>query len=152
LRRFAAAALCLLALAACRGEPERFDGPTAPAFAPPEHAPRLALVLGSGGPRGFAHVGVLKALEEAGIRPDLVVGSSVGALVGSLYAGGLGAADLESLAQDLNVLEFFEFRLLTGGLATGRALQDFVNHRLQGRPIERLGLSIEELLQSKGIK
>ena len=52
-------------------------------MAPMQPPPRIALVLGSGGPRGYAHIGVLKVLEEAGIRPDLVVGSSVGALIGS---------------------------------------------------------------------
>ncbi len=103
-------------------------------------APRVALVLGSGGPRGFAHIGVLKVLEAEGIRPDLVIGSSVGAVVGSLYAGGMSAGELERLAYEINVLEFFEFRLLSGGLATGRAVQDFVNSRVGGAPIERLKL------------
>ncbi|HSS26509.1 MAG TPA: patatin-like phospholipase family protein, partial [Usitatibacter sp.] len=66
----------------------RFVAPTGP-------APRVALVLGSGGPRGFAHIGVLKALDEAGIKPDLIVGSSVGAMVGALYCSGISAAELE---------------------------------------------------------
>ena len=61
-------------------------------------APRVALVLGSGGPRGFAHIGVLKALEENGVRPDLIIGSSVGSMVGALYAAGLSARALERLA------------------------------------------------------
>ena len=52
--------------------------------APNGAAPRVALVLGSGGPRGFAHIGVLKALEDAGIRPDIIIGSSVGSMVGAL--------------------------------------------------------------------
>src|SRR5262245_2567029 len=55
-----------------------------PAAIPP--SPRLALVLSSGGPRGFAHIGVLKVLTEAGIRPDIIVGTSSGALVGVLFA------------------------------------------------------------------
>jgi NTE family protein len=101
-------------------------------------APRVALVLGSGGPRGFAHIGALKALDDAGIRPDLVVGSSVGAMVGSLYAAGLSARELEKLAYDINVLEFFEFRLLTGGLATGATVQAYVNEKVNGKPIEEL--------------
>lgn len=100
--------------------------------------PRLALVLGSGGPRGFAHIGVLKVLEAEGIRPDLVVGSSVGAMVGALYAGGMDAPALERLAFEINVLQFFEFRLLSGQLATGRAIQSFVNGQVADAPIERL--------------
>jgi NTE family protein len=104
-------------------------------------APQLALVLGSGGPRGFAHIGVLKVLEAEGIKPDLVIGSSVGAVVGALYAGGMNSAELERLAYEINVLEFFEFRLLSGGLATGRAIQDFVNTRVAGEPIEKLKIA-----------
>ena len=57
----------------------------------PDERPVIALALGSGGKRGFAHVGVLRALEEAGIRPQLVVGTSSGAIVGALYASGLRA-------------------------------------------------------------
>jgi NTE family protein len=101
-------------------------------------APRVALVLGSGGPRGFAHIGVLKALEDSGVKPDLILGSSVGSMVGALYAGGLNARELERLAYEINVLEFFEFRSLGGGLATGSAIQSYVNTRVAGRPIERL--------------
>ena len=100
--------------------------------------PRLALVLGSGGPRGFAHIGVLKVLDDAGIHPDLIVGSSVGAMVGSIYAGGMSVAELEREAYDLNILQFFEMSRLTGGLANGRAVQDFVNAHVGDRPIEKL--------------
>lgn len=80
--------------------------------------PGVALVLGSGGPRGFAHIGVLKVLEENGVRPDFIIGSSVGSMVGALYAAGFSAAELERLAYQINVMEFFELSLLHGGLAT----------------------------------
>jgi NTE family protein len=103
-------------------------------------APMVALVLGSGGPRGFAHIGVLKVLEENGIRPDLVIGSSVGAMVGALYAAGTSARDLERLAHEINVMEFFEFRMLGGQLATGSAIQAYVNERVGRKPIEALGM------------
>src|SRR6185503_13022024 len=53
-----------------------------------DDTPRFEPVLGSGGHRGFAHVGALKALEEGGVRPDLILGASIGAVVGALYAGG----------------------------------------------------------------
>lgn len=98
----------------------------------------VTLVLGSGGPRGFAHIGVLKALEENGIRPDFIVGSSVGSMVGALYAAGSSAAELERLAYQINVMEFFEFSMLRGGLATGAAVQSYVNERVHGQPIEAL--------------
>jgi NTE family protein len=98
----------------------------------------VALVLGSGGPRGFAHIGVLKALDDAGVKPDLIIGSSVGSMVGALYAAGLTGRELEQLAYGINVLEFFEFRVLGGGLATGAAIQSYVDAKVGGLPIERL--------------
>src|SRR5689334_24874405 len=55
---------------------------------------RWALVLSSGGKRGFAHAGVLAALERSGLKPDMVVGASAGALVGAMYASGLSASDV----------------------------------------------------------
>jgi NTE family protein len=127
-----------LALAGCditaqvgKEREPRFAQPTGP-------APRLALVLGSGGPRGFAHIGVLKALDDAGVKPDLIIGSSVGSMVGALYASGMSARDLERLAYEINVLEFFEFRQLRGGLASGGAVQNYVDTKVGGLAIEQL--------------
>ena len=134
-------ALVVLSIAGCFEATEEFSGRRAPHFEPPAAAaapPRVALVLGSGGARGFAHIGVLKVLAENGIRPDLIIGSSVGALVGALYAGGVSATDLEQLAYDLNSLEFFEVKTLVGKRATGRTVQNFVNEHVQGRTIEEL--------------
>jgi NTE family protein len=100
--------------------------------------PRVALVLGSGGPRGFAHIGVLKVLDDAGVHPDIIVGSSVGSMVGALYAAGMSAREIERLAYELNVIDFFETPLLWGGLASGRAVQAYVNERVKDKPIEAL--------------
>ena len=61
--------------------------------------PRIGLVLGGGGAKGAAEVGVLKVLEEAGIRPDYIVGTSIGSIVGGLYAAGYSAAELETMFQ-----------------------------------------------------
>jgi NTE family protein len=63
-----------------------YKGQAPPAAGTLATAPRVALVLGGGGPRGFAHVGVLKVLNNAGLKPDLIVGASMGAVVGALYA------------------------------------------------------------------
>ena len=61
--------------------------------APPEGTQRrIALVLSGGAARGFAHIGVLRVLEREGLRPDLVVGSSAGAIVGAMYASGMTVA------------------------------------------------------------
>ncbi len=131
-------AAALLA-AACNEEvpPERL-----PRYESPATAPRLALVLGSGGPRGFAHVGVIKALEEHGIKPDLVIGSSVGAMVGALYAAGVPAAQLEKLAHDLDIKRFFiEWQVLRGRPASGEAVQGYVSRQVGGRAIEELGMA-----------
>lgn len=122
-----------------------FDGPSAPRFSP--WAPqsdgqnrrfRLALVLSSGGPRGFVHVGVLKALDELRIQPDLVLGSSVGALVGALYAGGVSAREIERLALTLGPTDFVRFNAVGAERFSGTALASLVNEQLGGRPMERL--------------
>jgi NTE family protein len=133
------AVLAALLLSSCNygGEvaPDRL-----PRFVPPDAAqnPKLALVLGSGGPRGFAHIGVLKVLEENGLKPDLIIGSSVGAMVGALYAAGVNAGELEKLAHEMNVMEFFELRMLGGGVSSGAAIQTYVNARVGNKPIEAL--------------
>ncbi len=80
---------------------------------------RVAWVFSSGGPRGFVHVGVLKALEELGLKPDLIVGGSVGALVGALYASGVRAAKLEALALELGLLEVGRWAVLGEGKFDG---------------------------------
>ena len=77
--------------------------PTATAV-PPGHRPKVALVLGGGGAKGMAHVGVLKVIERAGIPVDMICGTSIGSLVGGLYAMGYSATELDSLVrhQDWN--------------------------------------------------
>ncbi|MBX9870705.1 MAG: patatin-like phospholipase family protein [Burkholderiaceae bacterium] len=101
--------------------------------------PRIALVLGSGGPRGYAHVGVLRVLEEAGITPDLVVGSSVGSLIGSFWASGLSAAQIDTLSWQGGPLTVFDPSLFADrGWIRGQRLQDYVNQGLAGRRLEEL--------------
>jgi NTE family protein len=114
------------------------DAPRAPAL-PMQPPPRLALVLGSGGPRGYAHVGVLRVLEEAGIEPDLVVGSSVGALIGVFWASGLPAARIDELSMQGGPLTVFDpTPFADRGWIRGQKLQDYVNSGLQGRRLEEL--------------
>ncbi|MFP3366362.1 patatin-like phospholipase family protein, partial [Pseudoalteromonas sp. SIMBA_148] len=83
-----------LAISACSTLTPDYSVTSEPAIEPPS----IALVLGGGGAKGFAHVGVIKALEENGIKPTMVVGTSVGSLIGSLYASGYTPAQLEQLA------------------------------------------------------
>lgn len=109
------------------------------ALTPLQPRPRLALVLGSGGPRGYAHLGVLRVLEEAGIVPDLVVGSSVGALIGTFWASGLSAAQLDALSLSGGPLTVFDpWPFADRGWIIGQRLQDYVNTGVQGRRLEDL--------------
>jgi NTE family protein len=141
--RTASALACALVLAACGLARDSVPPDRLPRFAPlAGPAPRIALVLGSGGPRGFAHIGVLKVLEEMGIRPDLIVGSSVGAMVGVLYAGGYDARSLERLAAGLNVMQFYELRELLKKRSTGAAVEDYVDQKLDGRTLEQLRMPV----------
>ncbi|MBM3345977.1 MAG: patatin-like phospholipase family protein [Betaproteobacteria bacterium] len=112
---------------------EPTQAPARPAVA---GRPKVALALGSGGTRGFAHVGVIKALEAAGIRPDLIVGTSAGSVVSALYAAGYDSRELEAL--DVEPLSLLDIALLDGGKVRGLALQSFINRRLEGRAIEAL--------------
>jgi NTE family protein len=104
----------------------------------PRRRPSLALVLGGGGPRGFAHVGALKALSAAGVEAELVVGASVGAMVGALYAGGMSAQELEQLALDLNVAEFITLDVSQGVTGDASAIERFIVRHLGNRRIEEL--------------
>lgn len=104
--------------------------------APVPYTPKVALVLGGGGAKGFAHVGVIKTLEANGIKPTLVVGTSVGSLVGSLYASGYTPAQLERLALTTTDSELTDFTLSNQGFIEGIKLKNFINANVGGRPIE----------------
>lgn len=141
LKPAACVAFAVACLAGCIEGGGEISGPRAPRFeAPPAGAarPRLALVLGSGGHRGFAHIGVLKVLDENRIRPDLIVGTSVGAIVGALYAGGMSATAIEEFAYDLSVLDLFDFRMVLKEPLTGSRTQELVSKHVGGRLIEQL--------------
>ncbi len=103
-------------------------------------APRIGLALGSGAARGWAHIGVLQALEEMDVRPDVISGCSSGAIVAGAYAGG----NLKKLADWLvtltrrTVLGFFDFSLLGGGVIAGERLFDFFEEHIGDSPIEDL--------------
>ena len=111
--------------------------------------PVIALVLGGGGAKGFAHVGVLKTLEARGIKPDLIVGSSVGSFVGSLYASGMTANHLEHLALTTPDTELTDFTLAYQGIIEGVKLKDFVNLQVGQRPIEALPIRFAAVATEK---
>ncbi len=104
-------------------------------------SPLVGLALGSGSARGWAHVGVIRALEQAGIRPDLVCGTSIGALVGAAYAAG----ELERLEKWVLGLGFkdvvgFMDVSLSSGLLKGERLMDFFRRNFVDCPLEELAM------------
>jgi NTE family protein len=123
----------------CADESRDYIAADAPRQAPAalERKPAVALVLGGGGPRGFAHIGVLKALEAAGVQPDIVVGSSVGAIIGALYADGMPAAEMEEIALSFNPVRFVNIST-EGARASGSAIANFVNERVGDKPLQLL--------------
>ena len=132
---------CVLTACASR-VPVPAPGPVAPpAVVVAKPKPKIALALGGGAARGFAHIGVIKILEQNGIVPDMVVGTSAGSLVGALYAGGYDGFALQRLAltMDDGVLADWSISGLSRGVLKGELLEAYVNERLQGRPIEKLG-------------
>jgi NTE family protein len=102
--------------------------------------PLIAFVLGGGGARGFAHTGVLKVLDDAGIRADLVVGTSAGSLVGALYAGGIRNDALLETALAVQREELIDFAFPHRGFIEGNRLQTYIDQALKGRLIEQLDI------------
>src|SRR3989449_4113230 len=117
-------------LAACANLPDRSAAPPA--------APKIALALGGGAARGFAHVGVIKALEAQGIVPDIIVGTSAGSVVAALYAGGANGFELQKLALSMEDGSVSDWVLPDRGFIRGEALQNFVNRALANRPMNAL--------------
>lgn len=102
--------------------------------------PVIGVALGSGAARGWAHIGVMRALEEVGIRPAAVCGSSIGAMVGAAHAVGT-AAELEHLARSLtrrDLIRLLDVRLSAGGLLGGEKLMRLLHEILGGAAIEDL--------------
>ena len=133
--------------------------PVPPVVAPvaPRKAPRVGLVLGGGAARGFAHVGVIQVLEEAGIKPDLVVGTSAGSLVAAIYASGKTGAQLQQIAVDMEEATLTDWALpiFGRGMLRGEALARYVNGLVGSRPIDQLptplGIVATDLQSGEGI-
>lgn len=137
-RRAALAGLTTLAAAGCALDPDEdhrgADAPSAGALSRPV---RTAWVFGSGGPRGFVHVGVLKALAELKLAPDLIVGASVGALVGSFCAAGIPATRIEEVALDLKPWQMARMNLGPGERLSGAGVAAFCREMIgmRGLPL-----------------
>lgn len=121
--------------------------PPPPAVAQPAAAPapkkiRIGLALGGGAARGFAHIGVIKALEAQGIYPDIVVGTSAGSVVGAMYAAGNDGFALQKTAMEMDEAEISDWAMplfgKSSGVLKGDALQNYVNKAVKNAPIEKL--------------
>ena len=128
-------------LAACSTAPPPAPSPvTTPIPPPTPRLPRIGIALGGGGTKGFAHVGVIKALEAQGLQPQLIAGTSAGSVVGALYASGIDGFALQELAFGLDESRVRDLNLRSPweGLVIGQKLQDYVNELVKNRPIEQL--------------
>lgn len=115
------------------------DGEHAPASLPLNRTFRTAWVFSSGGPRGFAHIGVLKALAEMGLRPDLLVGASIGSLAACLYAGGMTPTELERRALEFSTLDVVRLNLGgSGPKLSGVGMVGMINEMLGQRRLEQM--------------
>jgi NTE family protein len=109
---------------------------------PVPRPPRIGLALGGGAARGFAHIGVIQVLEENGIRPDLVAGTSAGSLVAALYASGKSGAELASLADSMDESAFTDWSFPGRGLIRGEGLAKYVRDQTAGHHIEQMRIPL----------
>jgi NTE family protein len=144
--------ILLVFLSGCVATPRpQPDAPSRPA--PPTEAPapiatpppeivvppaRIALVLGGGAAKGFAHIGVIKALEAQSIKADILAGTSVGSLVAALHGYGLGGFELQRLALEMKESMVSDWSMPDRGFFRGEALQDYVNRTVHNKTIEQL--------------
>nr|WP_171405648.1 patatin-like phospholipase family protein [Acinetobacter sp. WCHAc010052] len=103
-----------------------------------QQRPVIALVLGSGGARGYAHIGAIQVLEEYGIRPDFIVGTSAGSIVGSIYASGKNAAELRDIALKMKAGDVRDIKLGMKGFFDGKKVEDYINDQVADTSLEHL--------------
>jgi NTE family protein len=136
-------ALLGLWLAGCATREPAAPPATPPAAAaspppPPPRPPRIGLALGGGAARGFAHIGVIQVLEEQGILPDLVVGTSAGSLVAAMWASGKSGVELGTLAELMDESALTDWSYPGRGVLRGEALARYVREHTEGRQIETM--------------
>jgi NTE family protein len=123
--------LSLLLLVACM--PKEIPPPL-----PPPKPAKVAVVLGAGASKGFAHIGVLKVLESQKIPIHLIVGTSAGSVVGSLYASGIDTFQLQTMAIALLKDDVVDLTLPDNGFIRGEKLENFINKTVRQTPLELL--------------
>ncbi len=105
---------------------------------PPPRPAKIALVLGAGASRGFAHIGVLKILESNKIPIHMIVGTSAGSFVGSIYAYGFTAFQLQKMSFSIERGDIVDLTILDNGFVKGEKLEEYINTLLNNTPIEKL--------------
>ena len=130
-------------LTACASPEVKKPDPVAVVAAPlPPKKIKIGLALGGGAARGFAHIGVIKALEAQGIYPEIVVGTSAGSVVGAMYAAGNSGFALQKTAMEMDEASISDWALplfgKTSGVLKGEALQTYVNKAVKNVPMEKL--------------
>lgn len=138
--------LLVLQFTACATVPIEFVVDTPPLLMPLQpivvkKQPVIGIALGGGATRGFAHIGVLNSLAQNGIVPDIVVGTSAGAVAGALFAGGIRDERLENVANQLQREQVADWSYSGRGFILGELLQKYINGLLDNRPIEDLAIA-----------
>lgn len=105
---------------------------------PPQKQARVAIVLGAGASKGFAHIGVLKILESNKVPVHMIVGTSAGSFVGSLYAYGYNAFQIQKMSFSLEKGDIIDLTIPDNGFIKGEKLEEFINKTVNNTPIERL--------------
>ena len=123
-----------LSIAACAHK--EIQPPPAPS--PPPKSAKIAVVLGAGASKGFAHIGVLKVFEANKIPIHLIVGTSVGSFAGSLYAYGYDAFELQKLSFSIERTDIVDLILPDNGFIKGEKLEEYINKMVKNTPLERL--------------
>lgn len=113
-----------------------------PVVVKPAKPPKIGLALGGGAARGFAHIGVLQVLEEQGIKPDLIVGTSAGSLAATLYAAGKTPTEMADLAMNMDESSITDWMFPGRSLMKGEALAKFVRASTANMQIENMRLPL----------
>jgi NTE family protein len=150
--KYLLAVVLAFGLIGCSSVPKEVVTPIEPSIAPtapvaivaPKIPPRIGLALGGGAARGFAHVGVIQVLEEAGIRPSMVAGTSAGSLVAAFYASGKSGKQLQHVAETMEEAAIADWTLplFNRGMLRGDALARYVNGQVGSRLIEDFPLPL----------
>jgi NTE family protein len=137
-------ALCLAGCSSVLPPVPATDVRPLPVPTPVKRPVKIGLALGGGAARGFAHIGVIQVLEEAGIRPNLVVGTSAGSVVAAFYASGKSGLQLQQVAETMEEATFTDWTLpiFSRGLLRGEALARYVGAQVNGRLIENMPLQL----------